>query len=232
MWPGMQLQKLTTREPDHEQLAVAIAAMEAVLAVETPRRADRGGPASASKSSPMIESLVEQIEARFAELGAADGRPRGDRRPASATPRRAASTAGSSPPRSSPRSGGARPTTRPARRSCSTRGDDAELRELLAHLARAGRGARGGDAARDGRGRPQRRQERHRRGPGRRRRRRGRAVGGRRLPDAHQVRRAPRAQDRDARGRRGQVHASRSRATAPTRSSSSRAGRIACSACR
>ncbi len=39
MWPGMQLQKLTTREPDHEQLAVAIAAMEAVLAVEDPRAA-------------------------------------------------------------------------------------------------------------------------------------------------------------------------------------------------
>jgi uncharacterized protein YqhQ len=37
MWPGMQLQKLTTREPDHEQLAVAIAAMDAVLAVEDPR---------------------------------------------------------------------------------------------------------------------------------------------------------------------------------------------------
>jgi uncharacterized protein YqhQ len=36
MWPGLMLQKLTTREPDHEQLAVAIAAMEAVLAVETP----------------------------------------------------------------------------------------------------------------------------------------------------------------------------------------------------
>jgi len=31
MWPGMQLQKLTTREPDAEQLAVAIAALEAVL---------------------------------------------------------------------------------------------------------------------------------------------------------------------------------------------------------
>jgi uncharacterized protein YqhQ len=30
------LQKLTTREPDHAQLAVAIAAMAAVLAVETP----------------------------------------------------------------------------------------------------------------------------------------------------------------------------------------------------
>jgi uncharacterized protein YqhQ len=36
MWPGMQLQKLTTREPDAAQLAVAIAAMEAVLAVERP----------------------------------------------------------------------------------------------------------------------------------------------------------------------------------------------------
>jgi uncharacterized protein YqhQ len=36
MWPGMQLQKLTTREPDHDQLTVAVAAMEAVLAVERP----------------------------------------------------------------------------------------------------------------------------------------------------------------------------------------------------
>src|SRR5438094_461973 len=36
MWPGMQLQKLTTREPDLTQLAVAIAALEAVLANETP----------------------------------------------------------------------------------------------------------------------------------------------------------------------------------------------------
>ena len=39
MWPGLQLQKLTTREPDHEQLAVAIAAMEAVLEREDPRSA-------------------------------------------------------------------------------------------------------------------------------------------------------------------------------------------------
>jgi uncharacterized protein YqhQ len=36
MWPGLQLQKLTTREPDLQQLAVAIAAMNAVLAVENP----------------------------------------------------------------------------------------------------------------------------------------------------------------------------------------------------
>ena len=34
MWPGMKLQLLTTREPDAEQLAVAIAALGAVLALE------------------------------------------------------------------------------------------------------------------------------------------------------------------------------------------------------
>jgi uncharacterized protein YqhQ len=39
MWPGLQLQKLTTREPDHDQLAVAIAAMQAVLEREDPRAA-------------------------------------------------------------------------------------------------------------------------------------------------------------------------------------------------
>jgi len=39
MFPGLQLQKLTTREPDHEQLAVAIAALDAVLAVERPGEA-------------------------------------------------------------------------------------------------------------------------------------------------------------------------------------------------
>jgi uncharacterized protein YqhQ len=36
MWPGLKLQLLTTREPDLDQLAVAIAALEAVLAKETP----------------------------------------------------------------------------------------------------------------------------------------------------------------------------------------------------
>jgi uncharacterized protein YqhQ len=36
MWPGIQLQRLTTREPDLSELAVAIAALEAVLAVENP----------------------------------------------------------------------------------------------------------------------------------------------------------------------------------------------------
>ena len=36
MWPGLMLQNLTTREPDREQLAVAIASLETVLSVETP----------------------------------------------------------------------------------------------------------------------------------------------------------------------------------------------------
>jgi uncharacterized protein YqhQ len=39
MYPGLQLQRLTTREPDLDQLAVAIAALDAVLAVETPGQA-------------------------------------------------------------------------------------------------------------------------------------------------------------------------------------------------
>jgi uncharacterized protein YqhQ len=39
MWPGLMLQNLTTREPDEEQLAVAIAALEKVLAEETPAEA-------------------------------------------------------------------------------------------------------------------------------------------------------------------------------------------------
>ncbi|CAB4866647.1 unannotated protein [freshwater metagenome] len=36
MWPGLQLQRLTTREPDHDQLAVAIASLRAVLDGEDP----------------------------------------------------------------------------------------------------------------------------------------------------------------------------------------------------
>ncbi len=36
MWPGLKLQLLTTREPDLDQLAVAIASLEAVLELEEP----------------------------------------------------------------------------------------------------------------------------------------------------------------------------------------------------
>ena len=81
MWPGLMLQNLTTREPDRDQLAVAIASLEAVLAVENPAEdGRRTGPRSRSSPSRdsrrrrdgslsgMIEKLVEQIEERFAEL--------------------------------------------------------------------------------------------------------------------------------------------------------------------
>jgi uncharacterized protein YqhQ len=36
MWPGLQLQRLTTREPNHAQLAVAIVSLEEVLKNESP----------------------------------------------------------------------------------------------------------------------------------------------------------------------------------------------------
>jgi uncharacterized protein YqhQ len=44
MWPGLMLQNLTTRVPDRDQLAVAIAALEAVLAVEKPGERAAGEP--------------------------------------------------------------------------------------------------------------------------------------------------------------------------------------------
>jgi uncharacterized protein YqhQ len=43
MWPGIQLQYLTTREPDRSQLAVAIAALEAVLDAEPDLRDKHAG---------------------------------------------------------------------------------------------------------------------------------------------------------------------------------------------
>jgi uncharacterized protein YqhQ len=45
MWPGLMLQNLTTREPGRDQLAVAIAALEAVLAVESPEESARDADA-------------------------------------------------------------------------------------------------------------------------------------------------------------------------------------------
>ena len=44
MWPGLMLQSLTTREPDPDQLEVAIAALEEVLAVEGAELRQRTSP--------------------------------------------------------------------------------------------------------------------------------------------------------------------------------------------
>jgi uncharacterized protein YqhQ len=49
MYPGLQLQRLTTREPDLDELAVAIAALEAVLARE---------PAGAAGELPGVEVVA------------------------------------------------------------------------------------------------------------------------------------------------------------------------------
>ena len=82
MWPGLKLQLLTTREPDLDQLEVAIASLQAVLALETPassrpptcRRRGRRLTLPAPRAlaalyrSHVIEELVRQIETRFAEL--------------------------------------------------------------------------------------------------------------------------------------------------------------------
>ena len=50
LWPGMQMQYLTTNEPDDEQLACAIAAMERVLAREEAEAA-RAGAASGAPAA-------------------------------------------------------------------------------------------------------------------------------------------------------------------------------------
>jgi uncharacterized protein YqhQ len=44
MWPGLMLQNLTTREPDLDQLAVAIRSLEEVLANEDPEKAKKDAP--------------------------------------------------------------------------------------------------------------------------------------------------------------------------------------------
>ena len=97
---------------------------------------------------------------------------------------------------------------------------------------RARRGARRGDPHRDGRTRPQRREERDRRNPGRGRRRGGRPVGRGPVPDADPLRRTPRLPGRGAWTSARASTRSRSRATAPTRCSSSRAAPTASSASR
>ena len=86
----------------------------------------------------MIEELVEQIEARFAELARADGRPRGDRRPRALRRGR---------PRVPPARAGAPSWPSEWRRATDDAagaqelldegGEDAELREMLATRARA-----------------------------------------------------------------------------------------------
>ena len=219
MWPGLQLQKLTTREPSLDQLAVVDRGARGGARGREPGRVERGGPprhgsrglsaARHGSDATVIERLIEQIEQRYRELTEqlADPETIADRDALHGASR--AATASSSEAHELARSTGAPRATRPARRSCSraatassTRTSAASSRRCSSTRARADGGARGGAAPRDGRARPERRQERDRRDPGRRRRRRGGAVRRRPLPDADQVRRAARLQDRGARPQR------------------------------
>ena len=180
----------------------------------------------------MIEELVEQIESRFAELSRQMTDPEviGDRN--------RYAEVGREYRRLEPAAKLAEEWRRAtgdadgARELIAEGADDADVREMLDDRRGRPRAHRGGAAPRDGRARPQRRQERDRRDPGRRRRRRGRAVGRRPVPDAHQVRRAARLQDRAAGHRRRQVHVRDQGRRRLLASSSSRAARTACSACR
>ena len=67
MWPGLMLQNLTTREPDRDQLAVAIASLEAVLAVENPEQAARDE--RRSRSSPKWLSAATLSPQQQVQLG-------------------------------------------------------------------------------------------------------------------------------------------------------------------
>ena len=61
MWPGLQLQKLTTREPDLDELAVSIASLQAVLELR-------------AESNLMLGILVEAADLDvLAEVVDADG---------------------------------------------------------------------------------------------------------------------------------------------------------------
>ena len=212
MWPGMQLQKLTTREPDLSQLAVAIAAHGGRARRRGPaRRVRRGqgghGGRRLGSLRAMIESLVEQIEARFQEAQAQMSDPEviGDRQRYAEAGRlfNQLSTAA----KLAEEWRHAKSDAEGAEEMLAESGDDPELRaemeaarermEELAEEIRLAmverdpnddkdviveiRAGAGGDEA----------------GP----------VGGRPLPDAHPLRRAARLQDRDAGRARRLLHA-------------------------
>ena len=62
VWPGMILQKLTTREPTDEQLEVALASLKQVLRLEKPERVAIANGASNG-------AAVETEIAALADLG-------------------------------------------------------------------------------------------------------------------------------------------------------------------
>jgi uncharacterized protein YqhQ len=74
VWPGMILQRLTTREPDDAQLEVALASLRTVLLLEKTRA--RGGPEAsrqtASLSAPKFSREEPGLSREVAALGEID----------------------------------------------------------------------------------------------------------------------------------------------------------------
>ena len=153
----------------------------------------------------MIESLVEQIEARFAEAQAQMSDPE------VIADRQRYADAGRAFNQLAPAAKLAEEwrlavSDAEGARGAAGRGRGRRDARRARRRARADRAPRGGDPARDGRARPQRRQERDRRDPRRRGRRRGRHLGRRPLPHVPALRRAARLQGRDDGGLRRLLH--------------------------
>ncbi|MHB8740705.1 MAG: DUF1385 domain-containing protein [Coriobacteriia bacterium] len=55
MWPGLQMQRMTTAEPDDSMVEVAVAAMNLVVAREEAETAVRGGAVSAPLPLPEFD---------------------------------------------------------------------------------------------------------------------------------------------------------------------------------
>ena len=247
MWPGIQLQRLTTREPDlvpagrGDRRARGGAARSRTPSEATEEEQGRHGGRGRRSAAPasglnlgraMIEELVEQIESRFAELSRADVGPRGDRGSAQRYAEVGRAYRALEPAHELAVEWRTQAVRRRGRARAAGRGRrrPGDARRARARRGAAGR-ARGGDPPGDGRARPQRRQERDRRGA--RRRRAERRPG---CSPATCYRMLTRyAERRGFRPRRSRsptaTTRSRSRARAPTACSSTRAGRTACSAC-
>ncbi len=54
LWPGLQMQRMTTAEPDDSMIEIAVAAMRLVVAREEAEAAARGG-APACEAPPLPE---------------------------------------------------------------------------------------------------------------------------------------------------------------------------------
>jgi 3-hydroxy-3-methylglutaryl CoA synthase len=65
LWPGLQLQRMTTAEPDDDMVEVAVAAVRPVIARED--REEGRAPAEATSSESAVDEVVEPASEPLAE---------------------------------------------------------------------------------------------------------------------------------------------------------------------